>query len=706
MSQGVSNGQLANENTFNSGFMSRKDDTDTVGKVDLKNEDVLSGAQIFNIQKNINALASALGISVNQAADLVVTWASAIVGANTSSVVEKIEALVSKFDTTGGHNHDGTQGNGALISALNLLNLNKFEAQWQKVSKSGVSGLSVSLATELTGKTAGGTSSQVGVITAAPDNKCFIVDASNGTLVTDSSGRSVYGRLDASFLLTFYVFIGGVETAYNLPATDLDILFLEVFTIESRPTIPQFPALFGNLDTTNDVVDASATLAGKVNIGAQTFAGDKTFNGFLKLLSTLNVDVQVDSSSVGAVTLPTPTKVIYSISSAVTQINAITAPTNNQLTILQNKSGSAFILKANDTTADHIKMAADLVIENNSSAILYYDLIQARWILVSFSAFLQPQAVGASPNANGLTIVGNKVTLQPANNANPGVMTAAAQAIGGQKTFSDGLVALTSFIANAPAEFKNKVLGNIFNDTVSTGADQILVFPNKMTTRLANTGLLSLKEIDSPEAGKILFIINDTGHALVIKNDAGTTAAQGFYTGTGADISVPNQAVFMVVYDSNSSRWRVFGYFEAGGASGGAKYMIRFNLNGAYGAAPSYPQLDQDGHFVFPQNAQITNAILFVHTAGTGGTTELDIKKKPQASSTWTSIFTTTPKATSAAGSDKSIGVGQTVAGMTAAVLTANPLAVAQYDHLRVDIITAQTGSPRNCGIIIEYELV
>ena len=33
--------------------MSRKDDTDTIGKVDLNNADSLSGSAITNIQKNI-----------------------------------------------------------------------------------------------------------------------------------------------------------------------------------------------------------------------------------------------------------------------------------------------------------------------------------------------------------------------------------------------------------------------------------------------------------------------------------------------------------------------------------------------------------------------------------------------------------------------------------------------------------------------------
>ena len=684
--------------------MSRKDDTDTIGKVDLNNADSLSGSAITNIQKNINALASALGISTNQAADLLVTWASNIVGLTSSSVTAKIEALVLKFQNSGGHAHDGTQGDGSIISALNLSNINTLEAQWQKVSQSAASGTSIDISSLLSGKTAGGTSSQVGVITTAPDNKCFLVDSSNGTLVTDANGLTVYGRLDASFILSFFKIVSGVETAHTLASTDLDILFLEVFTIASRPTIPQFPALFGNLDTTNDVTDATNLVPGKVNIGTQTFGGDKTFNGFLKTLSSLNGDVEVDSTSTGVVTLATPAKLFLKLTGAVTQIDGITAPTNAQLFTLINGTGASITLKAANALSSDVNSPADLVIENKASALLSYDTDSSRWVLIAFTGYLVPQAVGSTPNANGVTVVGNKITLQPANNTSPGILTATSQALGGQKTFSDGLVALTQFVASAPATFQQKVLSAITNDTTTTGSNQTLTPPNTWAIRLANTSLLSIDMLDNPEAGKLLFVINDTGNILTLNNNTGATAANQITTGTGAAVLVPNGAVFMLIYDSNSSKWRTFGNFAAGGAGSGSKSFFRFNLNGAYGSAASYPQNDQDGHFVLPQNANILNAILFIHTAGTGGTTELDVKRKPQASTTWTSIFSTTPKATSAAGSDKSIGVGQTVSGMTAAVLTTNPLAVSQYDHFRVDIITAQTGSPSNCGILIEYE--
>lgn len=54
----VSNGQDADEVTFNTSFISREVDSNTVGKVDLNNTDSASGDQITNIQKTINEVAS------------------------------------------------------------------------------------------------------------------------------------------------------------------------------------------------------------------------------------------------------------------------------------------------------------------------------------------------------------------------------------------------------------------------------------------------------------------------------------------------------------------------------------------------------------------------------------------------------------------------------------------------------------------------
>lgn len=50
-------------------------------------------------------------------------------------------------------------------------------------------------------------------------------------------------------------------------------------------------------------------------------------------------------------------------------------------------------------------------------------------------------AVGASPNANGASLSGQALTLQPASGTQPGLMTAGSQTIGGAKTFSSTISA-------------------------------------------------------------------------------------------------------------------------------------------------------------------------------------------------------------------------------------------------------------------------
>lgn len=48
-------------------------------------------------------------------------------------------------------------------------------------------------------------------------------------------------------------------------------------------------------------------------------------------------------------------------------------------------------------------------------------------------------AVGSSPNANGATITGQVLNLEPANGSHPGVVSTAAQTFAGEKTFTDSM---------------------------------------------------------------------------------------------------------------------------------------------------------------------------------------------------------------------------------------------------------------------------
>lgn len=250
---GVVNDQIANQTTFNNAFMARNGDTSAGGKIDLLNQaiDAASGTDIVNLQKNINALCSALGITPNQAMDLVITWANAHVGGATSSAVAKIEALVLKFRDTaahGGHAHTGADGDGSQISAMSLSNFNTFRSACQSVAITGASGTSVDISTQMAGKVSGGTSTGVGVITTAPLNRVDLITNSTQISIQDSGGQRVYGRITYStgvWTLSFFTNEAGVETAHSLTSADILIYFQEVFTVSSVPTIPVVPVPSG-----------------------------------------------------------------------------------------------------------------------------------------------------------------------------------------------------------------------------------------------------------------------------------------------------------------------------------------------------------------------------------------------------------------------------------------------------------------------------
>jgi hypothetical protein len=126
-----------------------------------------------------------------------------------------------------------------------------------------------------------------------------------------------------------------------------------------------------------------------------------------------------------------------------------------------------------------------------------------------------------------------------------------------------------------------------------------------------------------------------------------------------------------------------------------------FFLNGKYGTA-TVPMTAIDGLYVFPFDAEIFNVYMFNIVAGSGGTTELDIKRLTDSGGSPTSIFSTTPKIASTAGARAYVGVGESGAGLTAPVLSGGaPFDVNAGDAVYVDLIQKQTGDPENCGVIL-----
>lgn len=94
----VSNGQLANQTTFNAAFLSRTASSDTVGILGLANVASASGSSVTNVQREHNSAASYIGKALNGIKNLLPAWTSVAVGAPTDDLTQRCEALTAAFE--------------------------------------------------------------------------------------------------------------------------------------------------------------------------------------------------------------------------------------------------------------------------------------------------------------------------------------------------------------------------------------------------------------------------------------------------------------------------------------------------------------------------------------------------------------------------------------------------------------------------------
>lgn len=162
------------------------------------------------------------------------------------------------------------------------------------------------------------------------------------------------------------------------------------------------------------------------------------------------------------------------------------------------------------------------------------------------------------------------------------VLTAAgAQTLTGVKTFSASPVISTitntgtltlptttdTLVGRATTDnLSNKTIAFTSANDAATGSNATLTAPTTGIVRLTNAGLVSVEGISATAvtSGRALVIENKTGVSVIVFNAQGTAANQ-IFTGTGAQITLGNNASLFLVYDSTSTKWQVIG-----GAGGGS----------------------------------------------------------------------------------------------------------------------------------------
>jgi len=225
--------------------------------------------------------------------------------------------------------------------------------------------------------------------------------------------------------------------------------------------------------------NASALTLGRAgltttNAGALTVTGAASFNGnlvvsagtqFTNAGSTLLTALVITDRATGG-----------NIGTAATTVDVATTFNVNQTTASQTltlpaptDTTSGRIVYVNNVGSAEFTMYGSPVSAGSSASFIWNGTSWVQTISFSSTGVDTLAAIGATPNANGATISGTTLTLQPADGSFGGVVTTAAQNFAGVKTFDDGLVVAAGqtlrVVGGNTASRPAGVAGEIYYDT-------------------------------------------------------------------------------------------------------------------------------------------------------------------------------------------------------------------------------------------------
>ena len=144
----------------------------------------------------------------------------------------------------------------------------------------------------------------------------------------------------------------------------------------------------------------------------------------------------------------------------------------------------------------------------------------------------------------------------------------------------------------------------------STGTINDVSTSQKSYFQFTGAGAVTVTGFANGSDGKVILLTNKTGSQLTINNnDSGSSAANRILTGTGASLSVENNASIMAVYDSTNSLWNIVG--GTGGASGGKPvYSIDLSSGSLYNDSAATPVDGTGGTTTGMTYASVTSGTL------------------------------------------------------------------------------------------------
>lgn len=304
-----------------------------------------------------------------------------------------------------------------------------------------------------------------------------------------------------------------------------------------------------------DNVSTGSLTAYSLGTGSgNTYSRIQAYSGGGNVLDTLSL--QTDGGNVGIGTT-TPTQAL-SVSGNV-NISGLTA-SEAVVTDASKNLVSQAIGSLTDTGTDGITVSGGTSVLLGTTSLSQHVadathngyLSSADWNTFSAGGggSISFTAVGSTPNANGASVSGSTVTLQPADGTHPGLLTSGSQIIAGSKTFN-GTVELSGNFNITP-----------ISNSVATGSNARLGPATESNITLTNASLVSIgsADISTTSAGDTYTLTNSTGaNITIINNYSGATSGEKIFTPSGANAVVENNGSFILQWNSTVSGWTMIG---------------------------------------------------------------------------------------------------------------------------------------------------
>lgn len=339
---------------------------------------------------------------------------------------------------------------------------------------------------------------------------------------------------------------------------------------------------------------ASATVPGLMNTSSQTMAGAKTFT------STLNANGGIDRSTSGTLTIGATNSTVINIGNAGATVNiqgttiyentpqllvadplinvnsggGVGSGQNAGVAVEEDALVTGYVQTSSDRNSWDLKAPNTAGIATITPGVSGFVINQGSHDAVTLAA------VGAAPNADGASLSGQQLTLQPASASFPGLVTTGTQSLAGAKTFTTSISSPNHIVTGATS-------GAFTLNAAATTTDYTLTFPSAQGaayTSLVNGGSGTLfwggwaQDSATPiQNCTVVCSVNANALTVAIKTKAGTdpsatdpvvipfrsaTATEGIYTNvlltSATSIVVPQGAT---LGRSTSASWPMYVWF-------------------------------------------------------------------------------------------------------------------------------------------------